>query len=134
MRNSIKAKALEVMAAISPPVLAVVILQFAVIRMPTHLFLQFIIGAAMVIGGMILFLLGTKIGNLPMGTAPGAELPKRKSLFLVIDIAFLIGFAAPIATGMLPASRYSSTKRALALVISTGALPTTSYTQNPGLR
>ena len=67
MRNSIKARALEVMAAISPPVLAVVILQFAVIRMPAHLFLQFIIGAATVIGGRILFLLGLEIGILPMG-------------------------------------------------------------------
>ena len=67
MRNSIKAKALEVMAAISPLVLAVVILQFAVIRMPAHLFLQFIIGAATVIGGRILFLLGLEIAILPMG-------------------------------------------------------------------
>jgi len=97
MRNSIKAKVLEVMAAILPLVLAVVILQFAVIRMPTHLFLQFIIGTAMVIGGMILFLLGVEIGILPMGKALGAELPKRKSLFLVTGIAFLIGYAATVA-------------------------------------
>ena len=60
MQNSIKARALEVMAAILPLVLAVVILQFAIIRMPTHLLLQFIIGAAMVIGGMILFLSALK--------------------------------------------------------------------------
>jgi hypothetical protein len=125
MRNSIKAKALEVMAAISPLVLAGVILQFAVIRMPTHLFLQFLIGAAIVIGGMILFLLGVEIGILPMGKALSAELPRRKSLFLVIGIAFLIAFAAPTATGMLPASRYSSTRRALTLVISAGAFPAT---------
>jgi len=73
MRNSIKAKALEVMAAISPPGLAVGILRFAVIRMPTHLFLQFIIGAATVIGGMILFLLGVEIGILPMRIPIGPE-------------------------------------------------------------
>ena len=85
------------MAAISPLVLAVVILQFAVIRMPTHLFLQFIIGTAMVIGGMTLFLLGVEIGILPMGKALGAELPKRKSLFPVMGIAFFIGFAATVA-------------------------------------
>ena len=85
------------MAAILLLVLAVVILQFAVIRMPTHLFLQFIIGAAMVIGGMTLFLLGAEIGIPPMGKALGAELPKRKSLFLVTGIAFLIGFAATVA-------------------------------------
>ena len=67
-----------------------------------------------------------------MGKALGAELPKRKSLFLVMGIAFLIGFAAPTATGILPASRYSNTRRALTLVISTGALPATVVTHTTG--
>ncbi|HEU65253.1 MAG TPA: DUF1538 domain-containing protein, partial [Chloroflexi bacterium] len=97
MRTRITAKVLEVIKAILPLVLAVVILQFTVIRMPTHVFLQFIIGAVMVIIGMVLFLLGVEIGILPMGKALGAELPKSKSLFLVIGIAFLIGFAATVA-------------------------------------
>ena len=97
MRHSIKAKVLEVLAAILPLVLAVVILQFSVVRMPTPIFLQFITGAAMVIGGMVLFLLGVEIGILPMGKALGAELPRRKSVFLVIGIAFLMGFAATVA-------------------------------------
>ncbi|MFP3898396.1 MAG: DUF1538 domain-containing protein [Dehalococcoidia bacterium] len=88
---------LEVVTAILPLVLAVVILQFAVIRMPTHLFLQFIIGAAMVIGGMILFLLGVEMGILPMGKALGAELPRLRPVFLVIGIAFVVGFAATVA-------------------------------------
>jgi len=97
MWNPIKAKALEVVAAILPLVLAVVILHFAVIRMPTHLFLQFIIGAVMVITGMILFLLGVEIGILPMGKALGAGVPMRGSIYWVIGIAFLIGFAATVA-------------------------------------
>lgn len=88
---------LEVVTAILPLVLAVVILQFAVIRMPVHIFVQFIIGAAMVMAGMVLFLLGVEIAILPMGKALGAELPRRKSLFLVIGIAFVVGFAATVA-------------------------------------
>lgn len=97
MRNRVTARVLEVITAILPLILAVVILQFAVIRMPSQLFLQFIIGAAMVIGGMILFLLGIEIGIVPMGKALGAELPRSKSLFLILGIAFLIGFAATVA-------------------------------------
>ncbi len=88
---------MEVATAILPLVLAVVILQFTIVRMPSQLFLQFIIGAIMVIAGMILFLLGVDIGILPMGKALGAELPRRGSLALVIVVAFLIGFAATIA-------------------------------------
>lgn len=97
MRDSVKGKVLEVVTAILPLVLAVVILQFAVVRMPVHIFVQFIIGAAMVMAGMVLFLLGVEIAILPMGKALGAELPRRKSLFLVIGIAFVVGFAATVA-------------------------------------
>ena len=97
VQSRIKAKVLEVVTAILPLVAVVVILQFAVIRMPGHVFLQFIIGAAMVIAGMILFLLGVEIGILPLGKALGAELPRLRPVFLVIGIAFVIGFAATIA-------------------------------------
>jgi len=97
VQHSLKSKVLEVLSAILPLVLAVVALQFAVIRMPTEVFLQFIMGAALVIGGMTLFLVGVEIGILPMGRALGAELPRLKSVFLVLGIAFLMGFAATVA-------------------------------------
>jgi hypothetical protein len=97
VRASLKSRLLEVLSAILPLVLAVVILQFAVIRMPSQVFVQFIIGAAMVIGGMVLFLSGVEIGILPLGKALGAELPRRRSLFLVLGIAFVVGFAATVA-------------------------------------
>ena len=96
MKN-IKAKVFEVISAILPLVLVVVIFQFTLINMPVNLFIQFIIGTIMVIIGMVLFLLGVDIGILPMGKALGAELPRRGSLPLIIGVAFLIGFAATIA-------------------------------------
>lgn len=97
MQNYIKDKTLEVVKAILPLVLVIIILQFTLIKMPANLFFQFLIGAAMVIAGMVLFLLGIEIGILPMGEAIGAELPKRGSLSLVVVIAALIGFAATVA-------------------------------------
>jgi hypothetical protein len=97
MQDGLKGKLREVATAILPLVLAVVILQVAVIRMPVQVFLQFMIGAAMVICGMVLFLLGVEIGILPMGKALGAQLPRSKRLFLVIGIAFVVGFAATVA-------------------------------------
>ena len=97
MRDGLKGKLREVVTAILPLVLGVVILQLAVIRMPTGVFLQFIIGAAMVVCGMVLFLLGVEIGILPMGKALGAQLPRSKRLALAIGIAFVVGFAATVA-------------------------------------
>ncbi|MBI4286678.1 MAG: DUF1538 domain-containing protein [Chloroflexi bacterium] len=87
----------EVLKAILPLVIAIIIMQFAFIKMPLGLFLQFLAGAVMAIAGMILFLLGIETGILLMGEAIGAELPKRRSLSLIVGIAFLIGFAATIA-------------------------------------
>jgi hypothetical protein len=97
VKNQILAKVIEVVTAILPLVLVVVILQFALVKMPLQIFIHFVIGAVMVMAGMVLFLLGVKIGIMPMGKAMGAELPRRGSLSLTIGIAFLIGFAATIA-------------------------------------
>jgi hypothetical protein len=97
VRNQLIAKLLEVVAAIMPLVIVVAVLQFAFIKMPADLFLKFIIGAVMVIAGMVLFLLGVELGIMPMGKALGADLPRRGSLPLIIVISFLIGFAATVA-------------------------------------
>jgi len=97
MPGAIKTKSLEVIKAILPLVLVIVAFQFTPLQMPLHTFYQFLGGVAMVIGGMILFLVGIDIGILPVGEAVGSELPKRGSLSLVIGIAFLVGFTATVA-------------------------------------
>jgi hypothetical protein len=97
MLGYLKGKTMEVLKAILPLVIAIIIMQFTLVEMPIVLFLQFLAGAVMVIAGMILFLLGIETGILPMGEAISAELPKRRSLWLIVAIAFLIGFAATIA-------------------------------------
>lgn len=97
MLNYLKAKALEVLKAMLPLIVVIIVMQFAFIQMPLSLFLQFLVGAVMVITGMVLFLTGIETGLLPLGEAIGAELPKRRSLWFILGIAFLIGFAATIA-------------------------------------
>lgn len=97
MHNHLKGKLFEVISAISPLVAVVIILQFALVRMPMNTFFQFVIGALMVIIGMTLFLAGVEIGILPIGKVLGAELPRRGSVSLIIGIAFLLGFTATIA-------------------------------------
>jgi len=97
MPGYLKSKTVEVLKAILPLVIVIMVMQFTLIKMPIGLFLQFLAGAVMVITGMVLFLIGIEIGILPMGNAVGAELPKRRSLWLIVGIAFLIGFAATIA-------------------------------------
>ena len=97
MRSYLRGKALEVVKAILPLSIVIILMQVAVVRMPFSAFLQFLAGSVMVIGGMTLFLVGIETGVLPIGEAIGADLPKRRSLPLLIGIAFVIGFAATIA-------------------------------------
>ncbi|MBM3120481.1 MAG: DUF1538 domain-containing protein [Chloroflexi bacterium] len=95
--KEIRQTVLEVIQAVLPITLTVVVLQLFIIRMPANLVFQLLIGAGMAIVGMVFFLLGVKIGLLPMGEAIGAELPKRGSLLYVIAIVFLVGFAVTVA-------------------------------------
>ena len=95
--KGLKGTVVEVVQAMVPVTTVVIILQFAVVRMPLPLFLQFLVGSLMSAVGMLLFFVGVKAGLLPLGQAIGNELPKRNSLLFIFAIAFLIGFAATIA-------------------------------------
>lgn len=97
MLTYLRNKAVEVLKAILPLVIIIIIMQFTLIKMPLDLFLQFLAGSVLVIAGMILFLIGIEVGILPMGEVIGAELPRLSSLWLIVGIAFLIGFSATIA-------------------------------------
>jgi len=88
---------LEVVQAVMPITLVVVLLQVTVISMPLVTFLRFLIGALMVMLGLLLFLRGVKTGLLPIGEIIGAELPKRGSLSFILLVAFFLGLVVTIA-------------------------------------
>jgi len=92
-----KEKLREVVKAFTPLIVAVIALHFTVVHAPAALFLQFVIGSLMAIGGMVLFFVGIDLGILPMGRAIGAELPRRGSLLLIAGVAFAFGFATTVA-------------------------------------
>ncbi len=97
MHNDIKEGILEVVRAVVPITIVVILLQVFLISMPWILFSRFLIGVLMVMSGMFLFLQGVKIGLLPMGEAIGAELPKRGSMFFLLFFAFILGFMVTLA-------------------------------------
>ena len=97
MRKLLKDTSFEVIRAITPLIAVVIILQFAFVRASTGLFVQFLIGSILVTAGMVLFLVGIEVGILPAGKAVGEGLIEKRSLWLIISIAFLIGFSTTIA-------------------------------------
>lgn len=96
MRNLLRGTTLEVLRAIAPLLAVAIILQATFVKAPAGTFVQFLIGSVLAIAGMIFFLLGIEVGILPAGKTVGAGLVERRSLWLIMAIAFLIGFSATI--------------------------------------
>lgn len=87
----------EVVAAILPVTVVVIILQVAIIRLPMEALLQFLIGVFFVSIGFFLFLLGVNAGLLPIGEMIGKRLPKTKNAWLIVGSGFLLGIVVTIA-------------------------------------
>jgi hypothetical protein len=96
VRNLLKDTTLEVVRAIAPLIVVTIILQFTFVKAPASVFVQFLIGSVLAIAGVTFFLLGIEVGILPAGKTVGTGLVERRSLWLIIAIAFLIGFSATI--------------------------------------
>jgi len=87
----------EVIYAVMPITVLVLVLQFTLIWLPMASLFQFLIGVAFVSSGLILFLLGVHIGLLPVGELIGSSLPKTGKVWMVIFFSFILGFAVTVA-------------------------------------
>ena len=95
--KKIKETVSEVIRAVMPITLFVSLLQFTIMSLPLHTFLQFLIGVIMVTVGLILFLVGVHIGLLPIGELIGSFLPKTGKVWLVVFFGLLLGFVITVA-------------------------------------
>ena len=87
----------EVLSAVAPVVILVVILNFTLTPVPTELFFQFIIGALAIILGLAILLLGIDNGVLPFGEQMGLSFLKSNKIWYVVFVGFLLGFFVNIA-------------------------------------
>jgi hypothetical protein len=88
---------IEAVLAVVPFTLVIVLLDLCLVRMPSELLVRFLAGAAMVLTGLFLFLLGVRVGLLPLGEAIGADLPNRGSLLVMMVVGFVIALAVTVA-------------------------------------
>lgn len=87
----------EVVYAIMPITLLVLVLQYTLIWLPFESVLQFLVGVVFVSSGLILFLLGVHIGLLPVGEMIGSALPKTGKVWMILLFSFVLGFAITVA-------------------------------------
>lgn len=87
----------EVIQAVLPLTLAVILIMLVIIGSSLDQITSFLTGTVLVIAGMTFFLMGVKLGMLPIGEAIGAELPKHGSLLFIAAAAFLLSFLTTVA-------------------------------------
>ena len=87
----------EALASVMPIIGIVLILCFTAAPLSPSVLLSFLLGAAMIVVGIMFFTLGTEISMTPMGERTGAAMTRSRRLWLVVLLSFILGFIITIS-------------------------------------
>ncbi|MDR1611690.1 MAG: DUF1538 domain-containing protein [Planctomycetota bacterium] len=97
MKSNFAAKLKESAISVLPVMLIVAVLHFTIAPLPEGQLAKYIVGGALLMLGLGIFLVGADIGMVPFGQKVGSALTRKRNLTLILAAAFLIGFAITIA-------------------------------------
>lgn len=87
----------EVVYSVLPITVIVLILHFTLTPMETPFIIRFLIGAALIIIGLTIFLVGVDGGVTPIGNIMGSSIVRSNKIWLVAVSGLLLGFFISIA-------------------------------------
>lgn len=93
----LKEKLKEALSAVLPIIGIVLLLCFSVAPISPSILLCFLLGAVLLITGMMLFTLGAELAMTPMGERVGTCMTRTRKLWVMIFLAFLLGFIITIS-------------------------------------
>ena len=96
-RSKFREKLKETLAAVLPIIAIVLFLSFTIAPISTSIMMAFLIGAVLLILGMMLFTIGAEMAMTPMGERVGTVMTKSKRLTVMIIVSFLLGFIITIS-------------------------------------
>lgn len=94
---NIKETIKEVLYAIFPITVVIIILQFTIIWLPMEDFISFLLGVLFTVTGFMLFLIGVRVSLLPIGEAFGVSLMKSGNIWFLLSFGIALGFAVTVA-------------------------------------
>lgn len=97
LRKGLSEKCAESARAVLPIVGLVLLLCFSVAPISPSILLCFLMGAAMILIGMMFFTLGAEMAMTPMGERVGTAITKSRKLFVVVTLSFLLGFLITVS-------------------------------------
>ena len=97
LREKLTEKLREALVAVLPILVIVLLLCFSVAPISPSILLCFLIGAVLLILGMMFFTLGAELSMTPMGEKVGTCMTKSKKLTLIVSLSFLLGFIITVS-------------------------------------
>ncbi len=97
IHSKLKEKFSETLKAVLPILAIVLLLCFTIAPIPPSILMTFLIGAVLLIVGMLLFNVGVELSMTPIGERVGSIMTKSKNLFVIILISFIMGFVITIS-------------------------------------
>ena len=95
--SNLHEKLVEALQAVLPIMAIVLILCFTITPISPSILLCFIIGAVLLIIGMMFFTLGAEMAMTPMGEKVGSSITRSKKLAVVVSLSFLLDFIITIS-------------------------------------
>ena len=93
----LREKLLEALQAVLPIAAIVLVLCFTIAPVSPSILLCFLLGAAMIVVGIMFFTLGAEMSMTPMGERVGAVLTRSRKLPVTLGVGFLLGFLITIS-------------------------------------
>ena len=97
IREKMKEKTKESVSAVVPIMLIVLLLGFTIAPLSPSILVEFIVGAVLVIIGMVFFSLGAELSMTPMGERVGGSMLRTKKLWMIVAIGFILGVIITIS-------------------------------------
>lgn len=95
--DALKDKFREVVASVLPITATVIVLHFTISPLETNMLYAFLLGLALVIVGLTIFLFGIDQGLEPIGHGIGDTLALSKSYAVIITVCLVLGFSISYA-------------------------------------
>ena len=93
----LREKLLEALQAVLPIAAIVLVLCFTIAPVSPSILLCFLLGAVLIVVGIMFFTLGAEMSMTPMGERVGAVITKSRKLPVILGIGFLLGFLITIS-------------------------------------
>ena len=97
LQTILREKTVETGKAVLPVIGIVLVLCFSIAPISPGILMAFLVGAVLLMVGMILFSLGVEMSMTPMGERVGTCMTKTRKLWVMIFMGFILGFIITIS-------------------------------------